>query len=185
VVFALLRYGLELPLPKCTLSLTKQFLTSQTSVSYVTNEIRIISISFDHNKARVIHTSKMKVTAFAPTSTFNNAAPSAVSLYMAVNAAPVRASAAPGWFANFDGHASGCQCVSCGSAHAAGCQCASCGSAHAAGCGCGSCVNGRSAAHAPGCGCGSCASGHSLGCQCSNCMSVGPLSVAVRNVSSI
>lgn len=76
------------------------------------------------------------------------------------------ATAEPGWFANFDGHSSGCQCGNC--AHATGCSCGSCSTRHAAGCSCGSCAN-----------------GHSLGCQCGNCMASGPLSSAIVSLPII
>mmetsp|Transcript_21639 Transcript_21639/g.32031 ORF Transcript_21639/g.32031 Transcript_21639/m.32031 type:complete len:120 (+) Transcript_21639:135-494(+) len=73
------------------------------------------------------------------------------------------ATAAPGWFANFDGHSSGCQCGSC---------------AHSAGCACGAC-DGMKNSHSAGCACGACANGHNLGCQCANCMTSGPLSSTI------
>lgn len=94
------------------------------------------------------------VAAFTPSS---SASAMASNLHMAASDVPSRrafvqksaalaATAVPGWFANFDGHVSGCQCSSCGGVHSAGCSC-------------GSCVN-----------------GHSLGCQCNNCTTSGPLS---------
>ena len=104
------------------------------------------------------------VAAFAPYTTapvsqsLNMAAAEAASRRAFVqNSAALAATAVPGWFANFNGHSSGCQCGNC---------------AHATGCSCGNCSNN----HAAGCSCGACGSDHSLGCQCANCMVAGPLS---------
>ena len=97
------------------------------------------------------------LAAFASTTSAVTATPSSVSLCMTASAGPSRrafmqrsagvaSAAATGWFANFDGHSSSCQCNSCGG-----------GGSHAFGCSCGSCGS------------------HSLGCSCANCVSFGPL----------
>jgi len=108
------------------------------------------------------------VTAFAP----STMAPATAthSLHMAAGEASSRrefavaalaATSAPGWFANFDSHSSGCQCGSC---------------AHSADCACGACARNS---HSAGCACGACAAGHNLGCACANCMTSGPFSSVV------
>lgn len=128
--------------------------------------------------------SKMKVTAFAPTSTFNNVARSAAAVpmnAMRTDAAPLSSKSTPGWFAHFEDHASGCDCAGCGK-HTAGCKCGAC-SSHLDGCGCGSCANTKSSAHGDGCKCGNCSGEHTFGCQCGSCTTFGSLSSAVSILS--